>query len=216
MAKMVNAVPLPAIWRIAGLSWASATATRDGWGSVTAAGIVHKVGTHAIEFFRRERTNSLTRGGGSAGSAARAIRRVATGSRAGSSRGGATRRAAGAIRRVATGSRAGSSRGGATRRAAGAIRRIATGSRAGSSSRPRSGAAGSPCGSSSGANRIRTRRACWRAVVLHQPAVSVGVHILSTDAFHIRRICTARSGIGGLSECPIANQQAAANSTHNP
>ena len=192
MAKMVNAVPLPAIWRIAGLSWASATATRDGWGSVTAAGIVHKVGTHAIEFFRRERTNSLTRGGGSAGSAARAIRRVATGSRAGSSRGGATRRAAGAIRR------------------------IATGSRAGSSSRPRSGAAGSPCGSSSGANRIRTRRACWRAVVLHQPAVSVGVHILSTDAFHIRRICTARSGIGGLSECPIANQQAAANSTHNP
>ena len=192
MAKMVNAVPLPAIWRIAGLSWASATATRDGWGSITAAGIVHKVGTHAIEFFRRERTNSLTRGGGSAGSAARAIRRVATGSRAGSSRGGATRRAAGAIRR------------------------IATGSRAGSSSRPRSGAAGSPCGSSSGANRIRTRRACWRAVVLHQPAVSVGVHIVSTDAFHIRRICTARSGIGGLSECPIANQQAAANSTHNP
>ena len=192
MAKMVNAVPLPAIWRIAGLSWASATATRDGWGSITAAGIVHKVGTHAIEFFRRERTNSLTRGGGSAGSAARAVRRVATGSRS----------------RIAAS--------GVTRRAAGAIRRVATGSRAGSSSRPRSGAAGSPCGSSSGANRIRTRRACWRAVVLHQPAVSVGVHIVSTDAFHIRRICTARSGICSLSECPIANQQAAANSTHNP
>jgi len=146
MAKMVDAVPLPAILCIARSSWAGATATRDGWCSATAARIVDKVGTHTIEFFRRQRTNSLTSASGSRGSAA----------------GGVTRRAAGAVRRVATGSRSSSSRGEVTRRAAGAV-------------------------------------ALLRLVSVH-------VHVLSTDALHIRRVCTARSGIGGLSVSAIANQ----------
>ncbi len=182
MAKILNAVSLPAIWCIAGLTWAGATVAR----------IIHKVRTHGIELFRRERTNSLSScTAGSAGSgvtrrAAGTVGRIATGSCAGSAGSGVTRRAAGAVRRVATGSCAGSAGSGVTRRAAGAVRRVATGSRAGS--------AGSGV----------TRRAAG------------AVHVLSTDALHIRRGCSARNGIVGLSECAIANQQAAANSTHNP
>jgi hypothetical protein len=92
-AKKWNAVPLlPATRCSAGLSWAGATAWGSGWRRAIALRIVDKVGTHAIEFFRRKRTNSLASRSGSPGS----------------SRGGVTRRVAGAIRRIAIGSRPGS------------------------------------------------------------------------------------------------------------